>query len=273
MQITALSLLWITAFATSTAGHVVMGEPKPFTRTGKHSIDQDSFPCQGLTEGPENSYGIGDNITINFLGQKPATAVHGGGSCQFSLTADSPPSKSSKFKAFATIQGGCPAYTEGNIPGGRDDPFEFIFQIPPDIPSGKYTFAWTWFSRISGELYMNCAAVNVHGSQSQQKFGDLPYPDMLVANIGKGCKTPKGKNAQMPSPGNNVLLNDDPANAALPEGCGNKRDHHNIDRRDVPAVAGKPNIPLRIAVIDNQLPAYSGATQVGDPGPAFAAAT
>lgn len=146
--------------------------------------------------------------TISFQGQ----ATHGGGSCQVSLTTDTPPTKDSVFKVIKTIEGGCPSTNPGNV---GTDPFgfgadEFTFSIPNTVPTGKnYTLAWTWFNKIGDrEMYMNCAPITVPASSQRRAFreGDInilderatmaasmaALPDMFRANIGSmsdGCST------------------------------------------------------------------------------------
>ncbi|KAL8831993.1 MAG: hypothetical protein Q9170_005055 [Blastenia crenularia] len=155
---------------------------------------------------------IGQNQTLSFRGQ----ATHGGGSCQISLTTDKQPTKQSTWKVINSIDGGCPSNHPGNV---GDDPTgygadKFKFAIPPQIPTGDYTLAWTWFNKIGNrEMYMNCAPITVTSASHKHKRSGhrhsaaiLPrsnneemiskrdsamasLPDMFVANIGNGCST------------------------------------------------------------------------------------
>ncbi|KAL1649209.1 hypothetical protein SLS58_001783 [Diplodia intermedia] len=102
-------------------------------------------------------------------------AVHGGGTCQLSISLDVPPKKDSTFKVIKTIEGGCP--------GLDSKPENFTYQIPQSIPSGKAVFAWTWFPVSSGtpEMYMNCAPIKVTGG-AQDTTDFVQLPDILVAN-------------------------------------------------------------------------------------------
>ena len=118
-----------------------------------------------------------------------------------------------------SFEGGCPAATMGNLGGGEKspDPFHFNFTIPTDIPTGKYTLAWTWFNRVGDrEMYMNCAPINVSGGSEKRdeildvdhdffKRDDSKYPPMFVANI-NGCTTKESKAIRFPNPGPNVQL-------------------------------------------------------------------
>ncbi|KAL8688191.1 MAG: hypothetical protein Q9218_005837 [Villophora microphyllina] len=144
---------------------------------------------------------VGQPQTISFKGQ----ATHGGGSCQVSLTTDTPPTKDSVFKVIKSIEGGCPSTNPGNV---GTDPFgygadKFQFSIPDSIPTGKnYTLAWTWFNKIGNrEMYMNCAPITVPASSQRRSIDKLEerdsnamsaLPDMFRANIGSmgnGCST------------------------------------------------------------------------------------
>ena len=148
---------------------------------------------------------IGEPQTITFQGQ----ATHGGGSCQISLTTDTPPTKNSVFKVIKSIEGGCPSTNPGNV---GTDPFgygadSFNFSIPSSIPAGKnYTMAWTWFNKIGNrEMYMNCAPITVPSSSQRRSVDEVDtpilterdsmssLPDMFRANIGSvgnGCSSP-----------------------------------------------------------------------------------
>lgn len=51
---------------------------------------------------------VGSQQTLSFTG----SAVHGGGSCQLSLTKDLKPTKDTDFRVILSIEGGCPASAE-----------------------------------------------------------------------------------------------------------------------------------------------------------------
>ncbi|ORY19854.1 hypothetical protein BCR34DRAFT_471561 [Clohesyomyces aquaticus] len=184
-----------TAFLASANAHIIMAKPVPYSvdKIDSSPISASQFPCKsqnGFTVSTMNSMAVGEKQTVSFKG----TAVHGGGSCQLSVTTDTEPNANSKFKVIMSIEGGCP--------GVSDKTNEYDFTLPASIPNGKATFAWTWFSKLSGapELYMNCAPIEVTGGASDSsKFDELP--DLFVANINNGCLSPPNKAVQFPNPG------------------------------------------------------------------------
>lgn len=136
------------------------------------------FPCQF---GPAAPYSFsqsskvtaGTTVPVSFLG----SAVHGGGSCQLSLskTASLNPGD---WKVIHTIIGGCPATiddTDGNLEPLGETPNgyslakncdiasstetnclkTFDIFVPPEIPSGDYFFAWTWVRSILFQSRIN----------------------------------------------------------------------------------------------------------------------
>lgn len=108
-----------------------------------------------------NSWTAGEAQTIRFVG----SAVHGGGSCQFSLSEDLQPTKNSRWKVIHSVVGGCPATAEENLLGGPASPIPDTFEVvlPKELPSGTYTFAWTWFNKKGNrEIYMNKLSVFNH---------------------------------------------------------------------------------------------------------------
>lgn len=57
-----------------------------------------------------------------------------------------------------SIEGGCPANVDGNLPAdpNGDGASTFQFSIPDGINPGDYVLAWTWFNKIGNrEMYMN----------------------------------------------------------------------------------------------------------------------
>lgn len=206
-------------------GHMELLTPHPY---GPDTLDNSplyedggDFPCKqraGVYAPPEseNIMAVGEKQTLSFLG----SAVHGGGSCQVSLTEDLEPTVDSTWKVIHSIEGGCPANVEGNLPEnayGRDAS-TFDYKIPDSIAPGKYTLAWTWFNRVGNrEMYMNCAPITVTGP-SKKRYAPTPkeqhvnapmskrqdLPDMFVANI-NGCMTEEGVDIRFPSPGNSVV--------------------------------------------------------------------
>lgn len=200
----------VCGFAAVSTAHMVMANPKPFAGTINSPIDASgsNFPCQMPSyTGSATEMPLGSAQTLSFTGQ----AVHGGGSCQVSITYDTAPSKSSVWKVIHSIQGGCPAIGQAGNMGdnpGAGDPFTYNFNIPSNIPSGKATLAMSWLNRIGNrEYYMNCAPVSLTGSGgSQAAYSALP--DMVVANINtiNTCSTAglEGKDYLYPNPGSSV---------------------------------------------------------------------
>ncbi|KAI4670052.1 uncharacterized protein J4E79_000332 [Alternaria viburni] len=186
------------AFFAITNAHIIMEQPVPYSvdKIDNGPINKSQFPCKsnlGFTVSEMNKMAVGEQQTIKFKG----TAVHGGGSCQLSVTMDTEPTENSKFKVIKSIEGGCPG-VDGQVS-------EYSYELPASIPNGKATFAWTWFSKMSGapELYMNCAPIEVTGGASDDSaFNELP--DMFVANINEGCTSPQNFATKFPNPGSNV---------------------------------------------------------------------
>ncbi|KAL2152879.1 hypothetical protein VTH82DRAFT_4034 [Thermothelomyces myriococcoides] len=224
-----MATLYTTTLATlamllgGTQGHLIMNTPTPYNYHGNKAVQvsplggEYPFPCQGRTDNIVETTTIqaGGSQVVKFTG----SAVHGGGSCQFSVTYEyPPPADKSKWKTIYTIIGGCPASAQGNIQttgkdeDGREDGEDcgnetgtecvrqFSVPIPKDLPSGNATFAWTWFNKIGNrELYMNCAPVEITGGADDDKFlQDLP--DLFVANIDGECTTGNGV-FNIPNPG------------------------------------------------------------------------
>lgn len=226
----AIRSLFAATLVALTHGHMIMNTPQPYSSpavvNSPLNADGSNFPCQ-LTAGgslsagsASNSYALGSEQELKFTGQ----AVHGGGSCQVSITYDTNPSASSTWKVIRSIEGGCPAEGQtGNM--GDDasaaDPYTYNFTVPDNIPTGSVTLAWTWFNKIGNrEMYMNCAPVTLTGtSGSQTNFDSLP--DMFVANVGNGCGTVDSTDLLFPNPGSDVVsLNGATSAFSTPTGTG-----------------------------------------------------
>ncbi|RPB20478.1 hypothetical protein L211DRAFT_792112, partial [Terfezia boudieri ATCC MYA-4762] len=118
------------------------------------------------------------------------SAVHGGGSCQASISEDG----GATFKAIKTYIGDCP-----HVDGGAGT---FDFTVPKETKSGPVLFSWSWFNKVGNrEMYMNCASIEITGGGS----GLSSYPDMFIANIANGCTTADGKDVEIPNPGKDVV--------------------------------------------------------------------
>ncbi|CAH0005172.1 unnamed protein product [Clonostachys byssicola] len=209
--------------AASASAHMVMTSPVPFGNPNNSPLDASGsdFPCKGPVSGGDfstNSYAQGSTQKLAFKG----SAVHGGGSCQVSVTTDLSPTTASVWKVIKSIEGGCPAQnTEGNLgnDANLEDPYTYSFKIPEDLAAGQYVFAWTWFNKVGNrEMYMNCAPVTVTGSGGSEGFLST-LPDMFKANIGNGCSTPANTDVEFPNPGNEVeQLNGATSAFAAPSG-------------------------------------------------------
>lgn len=216
----------LTGLATLASAHMKMANPVPFNQAKLNNSPLEAsgsnFPCKfgdayAYAPDASNVYAQGSTQKLEFIGQ----AVHGGGSCQVSVTTDVQPTKKSAWKVIKSIEGGCPAKnTPGNAGDNADakSPFTYDFTIPKELASGNYTLAWTWFNRIGNrEMYMNCAPLTVTGSGGSQSFVD-GLPDMFVANVGNGCGTVDSKDVKFPNPGKDVDNFGVAGDAAAPTG-------------------------------------------------------
>ncbi|KAL3475504.1 hypothetical protein BJX99DRAFT_271042 [Aspergillus californicus] len=197
--------------ASSTYGHIQMSKPYPirsplnqqatgekdYSYTNPLSTSGSDYPCKGYANDPFNSvatYSQGSEYDIQLEG----SAVHGGGSCQISLSYDN----GETFQVIHSMLGGCPLVKS------------YKFEIPADAPSGEALLAWSWFNKIGNrEMYMNCAQVTIGGSARQDgftavsrvnAFSDLPA--VFIANVnGPGqCTTVEGQEVNFPQPGPSV---------------------------------------------------------------------
>ncbi|KND93978.1 hypothetical protein TOPH_01584 [Tolypocladium ophioglossoides CBS 100239] len=207
-----IKTLVLSGLATVGSAHILMSNPVPY---GKSNLDNSplkgtgsDFPCKQRDgvydlQGASNVYGQGSTQQLAFVG----TAVHGGGSCQVSVTTDLKPNKNSVWKVIKSIEGGCPAKgQEGNMGDSASAavPFKYDFTIPKELASGNYTLAWTWFNKIGNrEMYMNCAPLTVTGSGGSSGFMSS-LPDMFVANVGNDCETSATKDVVFPNPGKDL---------------------------------------------------------------------
>jgi hypothetical protein len=187
-----------TALFASVNAHVTMKSPVPYSvdKLDNSPITKSQYPCKsqnGFTVSTMNAMAAGTKQTLQLSG----SAVHGGGSCQLSVTLDMEPTANSVFKVIKSMEGGCP--------GVDSQANSYDFELPTSIPNGKATFAWTWFSKLSGvpELYMNCAPIEVTGGASDKTAFEA-LPNMLVANLDKSCESVPNFAVQFPDPGSVV---------------------------------------------------------------------
>lgn len=206
---------FLLALASSATAHMILEYPVPFGKSSLNSspLAPGDYPCKqrsGVYDITEmNQWNAGETKTISFIG----SAVHGGGSCQFSLTTDPEPSESSQWKVIHSVVGGCPSNVSANLEPNPDGHGAATFPVsmPKDIPDGQYTFAWTWLNKIGNrEFYMNCAPVQV-GSGSKASTASVAQalsslPDMFVANLpDTSCSTTEGEDFNYPNPGQSIV--------------------------------------------------------------------
>lgn len=204
----------VTGLAAVSSAHMIMISPVPFGKSSLNNSPLDSsgsdFPCKMrsnafATEGASNVFQQGSTQQLQFQG----SAVHGGGSCQVSVTSDAEPNKNSVWKVIKSIEGGCPAKGAagnlGNSPDAKSGD-KYGYTIPAEMPAGNYTLAWTWFNKVGNrEMYMNCAPLTVQGSGGSEGFLQT-LPDMMVANLKSvgDCSTKESTDVQFPNPGQDV---------------------------------------------------------------------
>ncbi|KAI9880050.1 MAG: hypothetical protein M1830_005782 [Pleopsidium flavum] len=212
------------AFSSTVSAHMKIASPVPYGKSSLNNspLDQSGsdFPCKqrpGVydAEGASNIMPIGKNQTLSFIG----SAVHGGGSCQISLTSDKNPGKDAKWQVIHSIEGGCPASAAGNLGENANGSgaSTFDYSIPEGIAPGDYTLAWTWFNKIGNrEMYMNCAPITVTGGSGKRDEipeerddftkRDTSFPAMFVANVGNGCGTEESHDLIFPNPGTSLQI-------------------------------------------------------------------
>ncbi|KAF2125448.1 lytic polysaccharide monooxygenase [Dothidotthia symphoricarpi CBS 119687] len=205
----------LLAFIATASAHMTILNPVPFGNSTLNSspLELADFPCKqrsGVYDITEmNQWNAGETQTISFRG----SAVHGGGSCQFSITTDAEPTLQSQWKVIESVIGGCPSNVSGNLPTNEDGRLAATFPVtmPSTIPDGRYTFAWTWLNKVGNrEFYMNCAPIQVGSSDSASTASAASalsaFPDMFVANIpATSCSTSENQDFNYPNPGQNVI--------------------------------------------------------------------
>ena len=199
------------AFFSTVNAHMIMKSPVPYGKDTLNSspLDDtgDDFPCKQRTGVYDitqmNNIPVGVPQELTFTG----SAVHGGGSCQVSVTLDQKPTKNSQWKVIHSIIGGCPSNVTGNLVANADGDGAAVFQftMPKGMPNGQYTLGWTWFNKVGNrEMYMNCAPITVTGGGNDNSVMEK-LPDMFVANIPfETCNVPENFNYQFPNPGDSV---------------------------------------------------------------------
>ncbi|KAF2202691.1 hypothetical protein GQ43DRAFT_501137 [Delitschia confertaspora ATCC 74209] len=193
----------ITTLIHSVSPHMILASPIPYGLSTINNSPLEAsggdFPCKqrpgvyAITS--VNNISFGSPQTLSFSG----SAVHGGGSCQLSLSKDTEPTKESVFKVILSIEGGCPGVN------GRED---FEWMVPDVVRDGEYALAWTWFNHIGNrEMYMNCAPITITNSPAKDSSAFDKLPDMAVANLAglSTCKTREMFDYHFENPGDYVI--------------------------------------------------------------------
>jgi hypothetical protein len=211
---TALSTMLAVAPMVANA-HMIMKSPAPYGTPSNGPLEPNgsNYPCKGppYTATTMNNWAVGSTQKLEFVvGGGVGTAVHGGGSCQISVTTDREPTKASKFKVIHSFIGACPPPPDGGgnyVAGTQPTLTPLPFQVPSELPNGVMTVAWTWQNRMGNrEFYMNCGGVTVTGGANDTTAFDA-LPDMAIANVavnGNTCATLENFDYKYENPGRYV---------------------------------------------------------------------
>ncbi|KAI9637578.1 uncharacterized protein MKK02DRAFT_32393 [Dioszegia hungarica] len=207
------TVLSLFAFAGVALAHLQMQNPYPIKSQQNPAVSNDDkdysytaplvanglpYPCKGYLGAapslltPQKSWPAGTTQSFTIA---PPGAVHGGGSCQLSLSYD----MGKTWNVIFSYIGGCMAEDLTNS-----------FVIPKAAPSGEAVFSWTWFNRLGNrEMYQNCAIVTITNGGSGLNSRDFPAP--FVANAGSvnTCSTVEGQDVVFPNPGATVKYSGD----------------------------------------------------------------
>ncbi|KXT11139.1 hypothetical protein AC579_4938 [Pseudocercospora musae] len=207
--------------STPSFAHMFISSPSPIGGSApKDPLDPSgsNFPCHGISlpasGGQKMPAGSKQTLAFN-LGGGANTAVHGGGSCQMSITYETDAAKvkdPSNWKVIYSIEGGCPTDASGNLPTAQkcttgDEVScvnQFPFTIPKGVKNGHAIMAWTWFNNVGNrEMYMNCINVDFSGGDGSEMKS---FPTMFVANLASvnQCPTTENVNVKFPDAGKYV---------------------------------------------------------------------
>ncbi|KAL1598740.1 hypothetical protein SLS60_007881 [Paraconiothyrium brasiliense] len=217
MHINALSLLALSGLTQLCSGHMhlyypptLKGENNPFTQGESDPYLNYNYgccgrevpgPCKGhldlvdTDEGkPVVTWSPGQKVNFTLSGSSTTDVkggTHYGGSCSVGFSTD----KGKSFKVATTWNGNCP-HRDGSIEPSTQT---FDFTIPADLPSGDRTiFAWTWINREK-EFNMNCAVVNIAGSDRSQDPGDQPISSGVATKPSPTSSTVSKQSSAAPS--------------------------------------------------------------------------
>lgn len=200
----------VVALASMANAHMMLAIPAPYPGNQQGPIQDNPgglFPCQHKMEGgTPTSIPLGSkNNKLSFLG----TAVHGGGSCQISISYKKNPTSASDFRVITSFHGGCPIDKPGNMePANAAAPLDsgLTFDVPSDIPGGDVILAWTWNNRIGNrEFYMQCAPVKLTGTGGN-KEGLEKLPTMVTPNMPGDCAAKENVDYAYENPGPTVRV-------------------------------------------------------------------
>lgn len=165
------------------------------------SASGSNYPCKGYQHDPNQAssalYTPGSTYNVTLSG----SAIHGGGSCQLSLSYD----HGQTFRVIKSMIGGCPYKPS------------YDFTIPSYAPTGEALFAWSWQNKIGNrEFYMDCAVVQIAGEAGGQRKRQSLFDSMdSLPGIWKAdlqsitsCTTTEGENPVYPNPGPDVEYGD-----------------------------------------------------------------
>ncbi|KAK2069880.1 hypothetical protein P8C59_004424 [Phyllachora maydis] len=207
-------------------GHMFINSPVPIPGSApKDPLDGSgaNFPCHGValpsTGGISMKAGSSQLLSWELNGGEN-TAVHGGGSCELSITYETDPVKvkdPSNWKVIYAIEEDCMSNTYQNLDAfgakscsdpstnGVDCVNSFNYTIPRGVKDGNAVLAWTWFNTVGNrEMYMNCANVAFTGGDGSE-LDEMPA--MFVANLAAidSCPTTQSVHVAFPHPGKYVF--------------------------------------------------------------------
>jgi hypothetical protein len=276
-----LAAVTATLFASVNA-HFLINVPTPISGSAikdNLAASGSDFPCHGADlSNPmtRTAMAVGDTQPLGFdLANGANTAVHGGGSCQISITYETDPLKvrdPTNWMVIKSYIGGCPTDATANLdPGavmcnGSNSPNcvnNLSFNIPPEVRDGNAVLAWTWFNNVGDrEMYMNCAAVSFTRGQNQLDS----LPTMFVANLANitQCKTTENFNTNFPNPGKYVQT-ESPLNFPLkgPVGSGCGPVSADVDAQTTMALGSSSSVTT-LATATTLMTAYANLTAISE---------
>ena len=120
------------------------------------------FPCKGFPKGPVTKVINGNSIQITLEG----SAIHNGGHCQFGISYDD-----NTFLVLKTVMMDC-------LLNGMT----YTVDMPNNMPSGEFTFFWTWINKVGNrEYYMECADMSINTNNNVNS--PLTGKELVVANL------------------------------------------------------------------------------------------